>query len=116
MDSDIRQILNSLFSKNVSIDEFGFIQIPDEVVRKSTKVEEIALKQEKKESETKIKKKCGVCNKKTGLDYFVCGEDIYCSNHRYHHTHNCKIDIKKEHQLILSENNPKIIKDKLERI
>ena len=52
---------------------------------------------------TDIQIKCNMCNR------------IYCIKHQLKHSHNCKADtegIKK----IIKKNNPKIVKDKLEKI
>ncbi len=65
------------------------------------------------------KMRCSFCNKKIGLIHFTCKcEGVFCSKHRYTHTHKCKgIEKKKEESKIkLAVNNPKIECTKMEKI
>ena len=59
-----------------------------------------------------IKKlRCKVCKRKTGINFFECKCDtqaVFCDTHRYNFAHECTIDIKKQHKIILVEQNPKI--------
>lgn len=51
-----------------------------------------------KQTETKIKYRCGVCNKKLNeISYFSCRCSVsstFCAQHRYPHAHNCSFDSK----------------------
>jgi len=63
--------------------------------------------------------RCSFCNKKIGLINFTCKcEGVFCSLHRYVHTHECtykeeKILEKKEEIKVL---NPKVESSKLDEI
>ena len=67
-----------------------------------------------KKDETKPKKKklkCSFCNKKLGMITFSCDcGGLFWPNHRYTHTHNCKLklEIQKKNKENIIENNPKI--------
>ena len=50
-----------------------------------------------------IQIKCNICNK------------LYCLRHRLKHSHYCKPN-KEEIKKTIKKNNPKILKDKLEKI
>lgn len=77
-----------------------------------------SIKNKKIISKTK-KFKCSFCNKKLTMIRFDCKcGGTFCSVHRYTHTHNCQynsknIELNKEK---INQNNPKIEKDKLEKI
>ena len=58
------------------------------------------------------------CNKKLRLTEGLvckCGF-LFCMKHRYSNEHNCTFDYTKEHQDLLSKNNPKIIGSKIVKI
>lgn len=63
--------------------------------------------------------KCSFCKKKCNMIHFKCNcNGVFCSVHRYTHMHNCnfkenKKEIKKEE---LKKNNPKIEKNKIDKI
>jgi len=72
-----------------------------------------------KESGKKKKLRCSFCNKKLGLITFTCDCDgLFCSNHRYTHTHNCilKKEIHKKNKENIIVNNPKVDFKKVEPI
>lgn len=63
--------------------------------------------------------RCSFCRKKTGLINFTCKcKGVFCSKHRYTHTHLCKgIERKKEESRVkLAVNNPKVVCTKVEKI
>ena len=70
--------------------------------------------------EIKEKKKirCHFCNKKCTFINFKCEcGHIFCQLHRYYHSHNCELKIKKDNNIKkLKENNPKVNFIKLETI
>lgn len=64
----------------------------------------------------KNRKKCNHCFKKLKiLDEFKCEcNNIYCTNCRYKHVHNCLY--KKNNKKKIEENNPKIEPMKIDKI
>tara|TARA_B100001123_G_scaffold376186_1_gene442686 strand:- start:272 stop:499 length:228 start_codon:yes stop_codon:yes gene_type:complete len=74
----------------------------------------------KEEKPMKSKKnRCAFCNKKTGLIFFTCDcNQIYCSSHRYAHSHNCTHTKEKSDKIKqdIQTNNPKIDHFKIEQL
>ena len=71
------------------------------------------------EKPKKKKLKCSFCNKKLGMITFSCDcGGLFCSNHRYTHTHNCrlKMETQKKIKENIIMNNPKIDFKKVEAI
>lgn len=67
----------------------------------------------------KPKNRCQFCSKKVGLTFFACKCDdnaMFCSSHRYPHSHNCSFDHQQQQKNKLALNNPLVAHDKLERI
>ncbi len=65
------------------------------------------------------KTRCSFCNKKTGLINFTCAcQGIFCSLHRYAHSHNCtyKEAKKEEKKEEIKKSNPKTEATTLEKI
>ena len=63
--------------------------------------------------------RCDFCKKKCNLIFFKCKcNGIFCSVHKYTHMHNCnyKDEIKYIKKEEIKKNNPKIEKNKLEKI
>ena len=63
--------------------------------------------------------RCSFCRKKTGLINFTCKcKGVFCSKHRYTHTHLCKgVEKKKEESKIkLAVDNPKVVCTKVKKI
>jgi hypothetical protein len=65
---------------------------------------------EAKEGEKKIRMRCGVCKKKvSAFSYFTCScssDVMFCSAHRYPHSHNCTDNLKQKQQDKLTKANP----------
>lgn len=59
------------------------------------------------DQQTPKKYRCGVCSKKlNALTYFSCrcnDESIFCTQHRYPHTHSCSFDAKALHKTKLQK-------------
>lgn len=71
------------------------------------------------ERTTKTNNRCILCKKKVYLTYFSCicnREAIFCSKHRYPHSHECSYDYKTKQQVKLTKENPIIVKEKFEKI
>lgn len=67
----------------------------------------------------KPKNRCQFCSKKVGLTFFACKCDdsaMFCSSHRYPHSHNCSFDHQQQQKNKLTKANPLVAHDKLERI
>ena len=63
------------------------------------------------------KKDVSLVTKKLGISGFLCKcNNTYCSKHRYSFEHDCMFNHKKHEQEKLKKNNPKIEKEKFERI
>jgi AN1-type zinc finger protein 5/6 len=83
---------------------------------------EVKHKEIEKMDEVKPKKKklkCSFCNKKVGLIPFPCDcGGVFCSNHRYTHTHDCPLKLKtqKMNKENIIKKNPKIDFKKVEAI
>ena len=63
--------------------------------------------------------RCSFCNKKLKLIHFTCKcEKLFCSNHRYAHSHNCTFLTNKQEdsKKKIEEKNPKIVHSKIEKI
>ena len=63
--------------------------------------------------------RCSFCRKKTGLINFTCKcKGVFCSKHRYTHTHNCKSLNKKKEECkkILKKGNPVVNHSKVIKI
>mgnify|MGYP001066304698 CR=1 FL=1 len=61
--------------------------------------------------------RCMVCRKKITFSYIECKcGGFYCGNHRYPHEHDCEIDYKKIQQEKIRNNNPIVVKPKIEKI
>lgn len=69
-------------------------------------------------SNKKLNNRCFFCNKKLKLHliYSCKCNNIFCSKHRYYHTHNCIYDNKQKQIDNLKNNNPLIIHEKLIKI
>lgn len=64
---------------------------------------------------TTKKSRCAVCQRKVGMDYYVCkcANDLkFCATHRYPFSHNCTVNKSREHKEILVTQNPRIVPDK----
>lgn len=63
------------------------------------------------------KNRCLECNRKTGIMGFKCRcEGNFCARHRYPHTHDCSVDVKQLHSDNLLKANPKMQREKFEKI
>jgi len=73
---------------------------------------------ENKQLEThQAKPKCFVCNKRLGLLDFKCTcEKSLCARHRYPETHDCTHDFLSKEIEKLKENNPIIMRPRIEKI
>jgi len=61
--------------------------------------------------------RCWSCKRKVGLLGFRCRCDFtFCSKHRYSDQHNCSFDYKANHKAKLEQQNPQIVKPKVEKI
>lgn len=72
-----------------------------------------------KKSKSKKHIRCSFCKNKCNLIHFKCKcTGLFCSIHRYTHMHNCnyKEKQKEENKNEIKENNPKLQKDKLNKI
>jgi len=68
-------------------------------------------------TKVELKKRCFTCNKKLGIGGFLCKcNNKYCSKHRYSFEHNCMFNHKQHEKDKIKKNNPKIEKEKFERI
>lgn len=57
------------------------------------------------------------CRKKLGLNQFECRcKHIYCIKHYHSFDHNCQFDHKKLYREKWEKENPRITKDKIEKI
>lgn len=64
-----------------------------------------------------LKNRCGECNCKLKLVNFTCKCNIvFCNKHRMVEDHTCYYDHKNNSREILKKNNPKIVKEKLNKI
>ena len=72
-------------------------------------------KNNKKKTKKKTKKKrCGMCRKKLGLIPFKCRcEKMFCAKHRYSDVHKCDYDYKTSYTQKYTEDNPKIVPNKI---
>jgi hypothetical protein len=112
MESKYDLFLNLLYKKRDDNDNIN-------INKNQIKIDDTKFINEKEELSDIKKNRCFICKKKIGLDYFRCDCDskvLFCSNHRFSYSHNCTKDIKKENQIKLKETNPKIIKEKFEKI
>lgn len=60
--------------------------------------------------------RCLICKKK--ITFYIecrCGK-IFCNNHRLPIDHNCIVNVQYLHMREIEKNNPKITKDKFEKI
>ena len=67
----------------------------------------------------KRKNRCSHCAKLVGLTYFACRcneEAMFCSQHRYPHSHGCQFDHRAQQQTKLTKNNPLCAHEKMEKI
>ena len=66
------------------------------------------------------KNRCQSCNMKLNLAQQMCGTcgcgGIFCSLHRYADGHECPINGRKTHLEQLAKLNPRVVKDKINRI
>jgi hypothetical protein len=68
---------------------------------------------------TSPRKRCKVCDKKVGLDYYPCkcdSEAVFCSVHRFSWDHKCKYDAKESFKSKLETSMEKIVAKKFETI
>ena len=75
------------------------------------------IKKESKGKKNHIR--CSFCKKKCNLIHFKCKcNGLFCSIHRYTHMHNCNYKEKnaEEKKKEIKENNPKLEKDKVDKI
>ena len=66
--------------------------------------------------DNQVKKRCSVCNKKVGIDYYNCNCDstkYFCCAHRFPFEHNCSINSLKQNSEKLSKQNIKLIAPKI---
>lgn len=58
--------------------------------------------------------RCAICRKKIGLVPITCrcGIDL-CATHKYPEEHNCKFDYKESGRKLLTQQNIKVVADKL---
>jgi hypothetical protein len=65
------------------------------------------------------KKRCTICKKKVGMDFFNCkcdAEALFCSAHRLPHNHNCTYDHKKDQKAKVEKQNPIVKNAQFEKI
>jgi AN1-like Zinc finger. len=65
------------------------------------------------------KVRCTFCNKKVGLVHYTCAcQGIFCSLHRYTHSHNCtfKKEKQEENKKKIQDQNPKTESSTLDKI
>lgn len=59
-------------------------------------------------------KRCTFCNKKLGVMPFKCRcNELFCLEHRYPESHNCKFDYKLLGKDELTKKNPQVIANKI---
>merc|ERR1711952_339872 len=78
-----------------------------------------AAAEEKEEPKDTKKKKnrCALCKKKVGLTGFTCRcGGLFCGIHRYSDKHDCNFDYKAMGEKEISEANPVIVAQKLNKI
>lgn len=65
----------------------------------------------------KLKRKCDKCKRKVGINGFLCRcNQTFCSKHRYSFEHDCTFDTVQYEKKRIEKANPKIEKQKLEKI
>ena len=68
-------------------------------------------------SEIKMKKRCEECKRKVGINGFLCKcNKIFCARHRLPFEHNCTFDHVAQEKKKIEKSNPKIVKQKFEKI
>lgn len=71
-------------------------------------------------AEPKIQKRCGAgdCKKKLLLTDFACTKCNmrHCGAHRLPEEHACSFDFRKEGQVLLAKQNPRVVNSKLNQI
>ena len=75
----------------------------------------------KTDKESKEQKRCGFsgsCKKKLLLTDFACTKcsTRYCGAHRIPEEHACSFDFRKEGQILLAKQNPRVVNSKLDQI
>ena len=66
----------------------------------------------------KNKKRCHFCSKKLTLaGRFECRcENVFCSQHRLAHEHECTFDFRAHDRQVLAEMNERVVADKVDKI
>ena len=71
-------------------------------------------------TDTKVQKRCGSgeCKKKLLLSDFACTKCSvrHCGAHRLPEEHACAHDFRKEGQILLAKQNPRVVNSKLDQI
>jgi len=71
-------------------------------------------------AEPKVQKRCGAgeCKKKLLLTDFACTKcsTRHCGAHRLPEEHACSFDFRKEGQVLLARQNPRVVNSKLDQI
>ena len=75
---------------------------------------------ETKTAEPKVQKRCGssCCKKKLMFADLECSKckTRFCGEHRLPEAHTCPHDFRKEGQMLLAKQNPRVVHDKIDQI
>jgi predicted nucleic acid binding AN1-type Zn finger protein len=66
--------------------------------------------------DNQIKKRCAICEKKVGLNYYNCSCDnnkYFCASHRFPFEHNCSNNQMQKNKEILEKQHIKIVPQKI---
>lgn len=72
----------------------------------------------KKKTELEIGIKCVKCRKKLKItNHYTCKcNNIFCAQHRFYEQHECTYDYRSEAMRRLIKENPRVVKEKFQRI